>query len=145
QFEGKQGQRIAISTLVPKIAALREFGVAVALVGRGFGKADALPFALSDGEGVLLAPDDAHAADDLFDEPFTGTTYWNRQKLNATLPQDGTYTVAVFNARGEVGKYVLAIGEREKFGWRDVLDFPRTRATVREWRLSRSTVRRQRA
>ncbi|MCA1554227.1 MAG: hypothetical protein LC737_07605, partial [Chloroflexi bacterium] len=40
QFEGKQGQRIAISTLVPKIAALREFGVAVALVGRGFGKAD---------------------------------------------------------------------------------------------------------
>ncbi|MCA1552877.1 MAG: hypothetical protein LC737_00715, partial [Chloroflexi bacterium] len=50
--------------------------------------------------------------------------------------QDGTYTVAVFNTRGEVGKYVLAIGEREQFGWRDLLDFPRTHATVREWTVA---------
>ncbi|MCA1554209.1 MAG: hypothetical protein LC737_07515, partial [Chloroflexi bacterium] len=125
-FEGKQGQRIAISMLVPHIATLREFGVSVALVGRGFGNVDALPFALSSGEGALVAADGAHNDADIVDESFTGTTYWNRQTLNAILSQDGTYTVAVFNTRGEVGKYVLAIGEREQFGWRDLLDFPRT-------------------
>ncbi len=133
-FEGKQGQKIAVSLLVPKVAALANFGVDAALIGQGFEQpAQALPFVLQSGEGAVVQRDSAHNSDDIFDEPFTGTAYWNRQIMNAVLPSDGTFTLAVYNTQRAVGKYVLAIGEKEVYGFRELLNFPKTRSQVRAW------------
>ncbi|MEP7200556.1 MAG: hypothetical protein ABI874_12115, partial [Chloroflexota bacterium] len=133
-FTGKRGMEVEIAMSVPKIDSTRDFGVTVALLGKGFSRDNPrTPFALRDGEGFVSAPDSAHDEMKVFNEEFTGTVYWTRQTLRATLPADDTYTIAVYNERGQLGKYVLAIGEREEFGVQDLLDFPRVRSTVQQW------------
>lgn len=52
----------------------------------------------------------------VFNEPFSGTSYWDRQSTRATLPADGRYTVAVWHEAGAVGRYTFVIGDREIFG-----------------------------
>jgi len=133
-FSGKRGMQVEIMISVPKIDSTRDYGVTVALIGRGLNRGEpqtALP--LRDGEGFVSAPDSAHDETKVFNEEFTGTVYWTRQTLAATLPADDTYTIAVFNERGQTGKYVLAIGKREEFGVQDVVDFVRVRARVQQW------------
>ena len=69
----------------------------------------------------------------VFDEPFTGTRYWTRQTLTVKAPEDGTYRIGVYSADGATGKYVLATGQKEKFGPGDILSFPGVRLTVRSF------------
>ena len=126
-FEGARSARVKIDVSVPRIDSERDFGVAVALIGTGLPENAAGAFlALNAGEGAIIAPDLLRDPSRIFNEPFTQTSYWTRQTLAAQLPNDGTYTLAVWNPRGQTGKYVLAIGEREEFGIADLLDFPRT-------------------
>ena len=133
-FAGKRGMKVEIAMSVPKIEATRDFGVVVALAGRSINGGDLpSPMVLREGEGFVSAPDSAHDETKLFNEDFTGTVYWTRQTLRATLAADELYTIAVFNDRGKTGKYVLAIGEREEFGVQDLLDFPNVRARVQQW------------
>lgn len=125
-FEGVRGARVKIDLSVPRIESERDFGVAVALIGTGLSdNAAGVPIALNAGEGTIMAPDHLHDPTRIFHEPFTQTSYWMRQSLVAQLSQDGTYTIAVWNPRGQTGKYVVAIGDREEFGFADLLDFPR--------------------
>lgn len=132
RFEGKRGARVRIETLVPHIESLRDFGFDVALVGKGF-EVTRVPFALEEGEGVIVALDSGHDEARVFDEHFTQTSYWQRQSLRAQLPADGTYWIAVYDPRGRTGKYVLAIGEREVWGAEDMVQMPHIVARVREF------------
>jgi hypothetical protein len=133
-FSGRRGQTVEISMSVPKVESLRDFGVSVALIGAGFQpSAEQIPIALAPDEAAVLGPDDVHDASKIFNEDFTQTVYWTRQTLRAELLSDGSYTIAVFNAHGQVGKYVLAIGKREEFGAEDLVNFPRIRAAVQRW------------
>lgn len=125
-FEGMRGARVKIDLSVPRIESERDFGVAVALIGTGLGdNAAGVPIALNAGEGAIMAPDHLHDPTRIFHEPITQTSYWMRQSLVAQLPQDGTYTIAIWNPRGQTGKYVVAIGDHEQFGLADLLDLPR--------------------
>ena len=125
-FDGARNARVKIDVSVPRIESERDFGVAVALIGAGLrDSAAGAPIALNAGEGAIIAPDLRHDPTRVFDEPFTQTSYWTRQTLIAQLPEDGAYTLAVWNPRGQTGKYVIAIGEREEFGLADLFDFPR--------------------
>lgn len=132
RFEGKRGARVRIETLVPHNDAARAFGFDVALIGKGF-EVTRVPFALEEGEGVIVAPDSGHDEARVFDEHFTQTSYWQRQGLRAELPADGTYWIAVYDPRGRTGKYVLAIGEREVWGAEDIVQMPSIVARVREF------------
>lgn len=132
RFEAKRGARVRIETLVPRNESARAFGFDVALIGKGFDTAR-VPFALEAGEGVIVAPDSGHDEARRFDEHVTQTSYWYRQSLRAQLPADGTYWIAVYDPRGRVGKYVLALGEREEWGASDLLEMPRIVARVREF------------
>lgn len=132
RFEGKRGAHVRIETLVPRIESLRDFGFDVALIGKGFDPAR-VPFALEAGEGVIVAADSGQDDARVFDEHFTQTSYWRQQRLHAQLPADSTYWIAVYDSRGRVGKYVLAIGEREEWGTDDMLEMPRIVARVREF------------
>lgn len=50
-----------------------------------------------------------------FVEPFGGTTFYDNEALDFSIPQPGRYYVAVFNPQGESGDYTLATGYREEF------------------------------
>ncbi|MGB8955275.1 MAG: LPXTG cell wall anchor domain-containing protein [Tumebacillaceae bacterium] len=118
---------------VPKRPELRDFAPAFVLFGPGLPTSNEpphYPLALPEGLGrAILLP--AGEKDDFY-EPFTQTTMVQRQYISRQLPP-GTYYLAVYSPAGQTGKYVLATGEREQFGFADWLLFPLTWLKVRLW------------
>jgi hypothetical protein len=108
RFEAKKGEEIYASLIIPQIERLSDFEPELALIGPG------LP------EGTDSEVDE----NEVFFEPFTQTSYWERQVIRRKAPEDGTYFVSVWDAEKGTGKYTLAIGEREDFGPGDILDYP---------------------
>ena len=51
-----------------------------------------------------------------FFEPFSRTSYWERQEERVTLPADGRYVVAVWDEDGATAAIRSWWGEREVFG-----------------------------
>ncbi|MDH4208976.1 MAG: hypothetical protein OEV76_08875, partial [Anaerolineae bacterium] len=51
-----------------------------------------------------------------FFEPFSRTSYWDRQEERVSLPADGRYVVAVWHPEGQVGRYVFVVGDKERLG-----------------------------
>jgi len=112
-FSGEAGQRILLGVTIPQIEGQAEFAPTIALIGPGL-PAAALPasIAIPDGAGaIIVAPDPGPATE--FFEPFSRTRYWERQEKRVTLPADGDYTVAVWDAAGRAGRYTLVVGDRE--------------------------------
>jgi hypothetical protein len=137
RFDATAGEEIYASILVPKIKRLKGFSPDLALIGPGIDelqkdlRAPEQNLDLREGEGLLL---DRYSGDkdEVFFEPFTQTSYWERQELRLKAPQTGAYFLAVFHPDDRTGKYVLAIGEREVFGVGDILGLPGT-----WWRVSK--------
>jgi hypothetical protein len=48
-----------------------------------------------------------------FYEPFSRTAYWTRQEEYVVAPENGSYLVAVWDEKGQVGMYVFVAGDRE--------------------------------
>lgn len=115
-FDGRKGQSILLELTIPQIDGQENFTPTLALIGVGLPQL-ALPRAVEQptGSGALILRADAGPAT-VFNEPFSGTSYWDRQSTRAKLPADGRYTVAVWNEAGNVGRYTFVIGEREIFG-----------------------------
>lgn len=49
-------------------------------------------------------------------EPFSRTSYWERQEGRETLPADGWYVVAAWHDRGVRDRYVFVCGDEEQSG-----------------------------
>ncbi len=84
----------------------------MALMGLGLPYAD-LPDQVvkpRDYGAIILAPP-ANATS--FFESFSRTSYWTRQEQNVTLPENSSYSVAVWDDKGGVGRYVFVIGNKE--------------------------------
>ena len=116
-FDGRAGQAVYLSIVIPQIPGQEDFAPTMALIGPGLpGEATALPAAVPVAdEGVEVIPPPEGPPSTFF-EPFTRTSYWERQERWATLPADGTYRVAVWHPRGEVGRYVFTVGRAERLG-----------------------------
>lgn len=114
-FEGKAGERILLEVTIPQIAGQENFAPTLALLGPGLPDA-ILPqtIARTEGAGAMLLNPPANAR--TFYEPFSGTSYWERQKEFVTLPASGKYTIAVWHPQGAVGRYVFVTGTREVLG-----------------------------
>ena len=132
RFTARKGEEIYASILVPKIARLAEFQPVIGLIGPELSqtqgsesrvRSEKLPLELKEGEDVLIREYEGGKAKSFF-EPFTRTSYWKYQVIRKVTPENGTYYLAVWNAEGKTGKYVLAIGEKESFGPADLLQFP---------------------
>ena len=123
-FDGKRGESVYINLNLPKTQEATQFGLDVALIGKGLTPDASVPVGLNAGEGALIAQDTGHDPANVFFEPFTQTSYWVRQTMRVTLPSDGAYTVAVYNSENKIGKYVLAVGEREEWDASDVPAMP---------------------
>ena len=115
-FDGRKGQRILLSLTIPQIAGQEQFAPEMALLGPGLGAAS-LPARVVNaaGEGVQLIPALVGDAKSFY-EPFSRTSYWERQEEIVTLPANGRYVVAVWHAEGAVGRYTFVIGDKERPG-----------------------------
>ncbi len=130
RFSAESGEEIYASLLVPKIDRLSGFSPDLALIGPGLEEAgedstgaDRGQLDVKDEEGVLVKRYAGENSESFF-EPFTQTNYWRHQVIRKEAPDDGTYHLAVWSRTKTTGKYVLAIGEKEDFGFSDVLEYP---------------------
>ncbi len=116
-FDGRTGQRILLEMTIPQIEGQANFAPTIALLGPGLGQA-ALPAQVerpSGAGGTLVMAPPAGAAETFF-EPFSRTSYWERQSQRVALPADGRYTVAIWNPTGDTGRYGFVIGDKERPG-----------------------------
>lgn len=118
-FRGEADQQILFGMTIPQIDGQADFAPTFALFGPGLTQSDLtlLPDAIQpprDATFEIFSPGDE--APDSFYEPFSGTSYWNRQEAVVTLPEDGHYTVAVWHDAGVYGRYVMVVGNREVLG-----------------------------
>lgn len=114
-FNGSIGEVILLSITIPQIAGQENFTPTMALMGPGLPPGD-LPKQVikPTNTGVIILPPPANATP--FFEPFSQTYYWTRQEQNITMPANGSYLVAVWDDKGQIGRYVFVIGLQEVLG-----------------------------
>ena len=113
-FAGRQGDRILLEITIPQIEGQENFAPTIALLGPGLPAASLsarVERPASASGALVLDPADGPAS--TFFEPFSRTSYWERQSQRVTLPANGRYTVAVWHPAGETGRYGFVIGDRE--------------------------------
>jgi hypothetical protein len=115
EFNGRMSQSILLSITIPQISGQENFTPTMALMGPGLPPGD-LPKQVikPQNSGVLILPSPANATS--FFEPFSRTSYWTRQEQYVKLPASGSYSVAVWDDKGQTGRYVFVIGDREILG-----------------------------
>jgi hypothetical protein len=111
-FNGSIGQSVLLSITIPQIAGQENFTPAMALMGPGLPPGD-LPKQVikPQDSGFLILPSPPNATS--FFEPFSRTSYWTRQEQFVELPANVSYSVAVWDDKGQTGRYVFVIGDRE--------------------------------
>jgi hypothetical protein len=133
KFAANEGERLYAQISIPKLEKFSKFVPSIALVGSGLSAVKLeggysvreyahdigdLPFAISPGMSAIVVDYDGSIPSSEFYEPFTQTSYWERQEIIInSLPSVGTYYLVVFDrslAQDE-GKYTLAVGEIEDF------------------------------
>ncbi|HNT96251.1 MAG TPA: hypothetical protein PKM99_09085 [Thermotogota bacterium] len=113
-FEGFEGIPAYLSVVIPVIPGQEDFAPDIEIAG---------PFPAPklsveeefDGRMVYTLVDD-QASPTVFFEPFSRTSYWERQEVWLELPVNGWYIVRVSDGRQRTGRYVLAMGTKEVFG-----------------------------
>lgn len=101
QFEAQAGQSILLDITIPQIEGLATFAPTMWLYGPGIAAS-----------GYEIPPAPARE----FFEPFSQTSYWDRQEEQVAITQAGTFTLVVSHPTGTAGKYVFVIGTRETGG-----------------------------
>jgi hypothetical protein len=149
RFSARARQEIHVQMNVPVLPRLSAFAPAFALICEEGSFREASPHLTNgvllegvsvhiDGESTSWRPEQQLAVEfrgkeEIFHEPFTGTTYLVRQELSVLAPVGGAYRLYVYDPAGDVGKYVLAPGRLERFSVLDVLGLPATRIRVRRF------------
>ncbi len=117
-FDGRAGQEVYLSIVIPQIPGQEDFAPTVALIGPGLPEGrnvlpEAVPLARGDGVELIPPPEGTPST---FFEPFTRTSYWERQERTVILPADSLYRVAIWHPQGAVGRYVFTVGRAERLG-----------------------------
>jgi hypothetical protein len=138
QFEAEKGDKIYASIVIPVIDRLENFNPEFALIGPGLDNdyagldqseiEDRLEIKAAEGVIVKKYTDQRTGT---FFEPFTQTTYWEKQEATINAPAQGKYYLAVFSNQNSQGKYVLSIGRKEKWGFQDLFRYPKIWWNVR--------------
>lgn len=116
-FEVIEPTRLYGNVLVPACPAYATFYVSFALIGPGLPEPTAaLPFPLPDGYGAIVVawrPDGEPRP--TFYEPFGAKWYYEGPELRLPVTTPGRYAFVYWDPEGNVGDYVAAIGDRERF------------------------------
>lgn len=133
KFRLKPDEIIKVDVLVPKLEGYENFNVGLVLMTEQVAKTfPRVPVNLISTEEIS-AVDYESEERIVFYEPFTQTSYYQRQSFNLTTRNESEYYMAVFDRNAAGGKYVLAIGNDETFGPADLLLFPYNFSRVRIW------------
>ena len=109
-FDGKKGQRILFELTIPQIEGQDDFAPTLALMGPGL-PAGTLPSQVerpTKAGAQVIAPPTGPA--ESFYEPFSRTSYWERQSQRVTLPANGRYVVALTSATGTIVTLPSCVG-----------------------------------
>jgi len=138
KFAADEGDRLYAQISIPKLEKFTTFVPSLALVGSDVtaGNLEAgnsvreyahdigdLPFAIPPGMRAIVVDYNGQIPSSEFYEPFTQTSYWERQEIVInSLPSVSTYYLVVFDRSlmEDAAKYTLAVGEIEDFS---LLDF----------------------
>ena len=116
KFDAKEGDSFYSSIVIPKLDRLENYKPSLALIGEGI---DINSIHKINGDlppgGIVVYDYDGIIPSSEFYEPFTQTTYWERQEVRINIPADGTYYILVFDNQDMLGKYSLAVGVIEDF------------------------------
>ena len=132
KFEAEKGDNIYASIVIPVIDGYENYNPEFALIGpdlvsdyNGLNQEEIKArLEIKSGEGVIVKKYTTQRTG-IFFEPFTQTSYWEKQEANIEAPSKGTYYLAVFSNQNQEGKYVLSIGRREQWGINDLIRMPK--------------------
>jgi hypothetical protein len=138
KFAADKEERLYAQISIPKLEKFSTFMPSIALVGSNVTAGNLqggysvreyahdigdLPFAIPPGMRAIVIDYNGQIPSSDFYEPFTQTSYWERQEMVInSLPSVGTYYLVVFDRSlmEDAAKYTLAVGEIEDFS---LLDF----------------------
>ena len=132
RFEAVRGDTIPLQLFTSPAEDSSGFVPTFAIMGPGVRDEGTAPTLLErpPGAGVRIVP--GAPSPDVSYEPFSPSAMREIAGASLTVPQDGTYHVAVYgNDRG--GRYGLAIGSRESFTPAEWLTVPLFFTTVYSW------------
>lgn len=120
KFDAKKNESFYSSIVIPKMDRFENFKPSLTLISKGIEVKGTheINSAIPDG-GVITYTYRGEIPSKEFYEPFTQTTYWERQEIRINIPADGEYYIAVSNIQGFAGKYSLAVGTIEDFTMSD--------------------------
>ncbi len=121
-LDAKKGDSLYASIVIPKIEKYENYKPDLLyIIGNGIevNSSHKIEQRIPQG-GIISYSYDRVISSEEFYEPFTQTTYWERQEIRITIPADGEYYLAVSDWQNVHGKYSLAVGEIEDFG---IIDF----------------------
>lgn len=119
-FDALRGQSILLSMSIPADDEDEQDFYLPKLAVLGPGLPRELPaelpstLLLPGGYGALTVPLGDTPA--WFFEPFGRVHFWNWDDYYFQVPQDASYTVALWHPEAEIGRYTFVIGEKEVFG-----------------------------
>lgn len=112
RFQGAAGQELFVQLGIPAIDRLEGYRPSLAII-------EAEDQSTKDEDIVF---DSADAVPEIFFEPFTGTSSYILIERTVQLPHDGQYFVRGYHPSMELGKFWVAIGQREEFGLALIVD-----------------------
>lgn len=131
EFIPAESASLPFEILVPVRAPLAGFRPTLALIARGLPvtSSEDLPVRLPDGFGIRLITDPGTEPRPEFFEPFSMERYWRGGRETVEIPARASAYIAVFDATGRTGDYVIGTGTVENFS---AMTFPEVvRAIVR--------------
>jgi NADH dehydrogenase [ubiquinone] 1 alpha subcomplex assembly factor 1 len=131
-FEVDKPQELFLQIGVPVLDRLRQYRPALALLGPGLPDVR-LPFEFPSGLGGLVLDTRSVEKPRDFYEPFTGTSSWILKEQDAQLPDAGRYYVVAYDPDGKPGKLWAALGRKEAWGAKDMLNMPKIITEVRQF------------
>ena len=112
-FEAKKGDSFYAGIVIPKIVGLEQYAPTIILVSPNMFNVDKQ--SPSNQANNQKFPYEGNYPGTEFYEPFGQVTYWERQEISTTIPEDGTYFIIVMDEKSQSGKYSLAVGTIEDF------------------------------
>jgi hypothetical protein len=114
-FDSGPGQKVLLAMTIPQIAGQENFAPAMLLWWYGSVGDESTSAKRLWNLRLLVLPAPPGTPSSFF-EPFSRTSYRERQEQWVTLPADGRYWVTVWNPEKQVGRYVFVIGQKEVMG-----------------------------
>ena len=116
-FEAKKGDSFYASIVIPKIEGLEEYAPTMILANPNSQSEDKIS-EFSQIKNQKFSYEGNYPGPEFY-EPFGQVTYWQRQEIKTTIPEDGTYFIIVIDEKNQDGKYSLAVGTIEDFSGSD--------------------------